>query len=257
MANEVVSRGIVARALSAAGFGGDGSQSSPAGQRFGRYQEPYLLSPVPTKHLLAEEGSYFSTQNPTLGTGLAAPVTASFSATGPWLAIFNNADPANPRSPGIDLDFIKAIFTVAPASATGIRYALKKDNGARSPTAGQTLLTGQGGSPGATPAGPIVTPGSVAKIWSFTGGAVMTVAAEVNASVIANGGAGGLPVVGSEFCVRFGADGPNSGSGATSASSHAAPAIIPPGWFGFFYLWFPSNATTGASLEWDIGWWER
>jgi hypothetical protein len=75
------------------------------------------------------------------------------------------------------------------------------------------------------------------------------------ARFIATGG-GGLPVVGSEYSVRFGAD-TSPCAGPNSSMSVAAPVLIPPGWWLVMHLWFPSNATTGASFEVDIGTWER
>jgi hypothetical protein len=243
-------KGIVYRVLP--GFRGDTTEGA---LRLGRYGEAMVAPIVLTKHPLADEGSYFTTQNPTLGTALQYAVTTSFTDTVGAFVFQNTADPSQPNSPFLYLDFIKLAFTVAPASATGMRYAVKLDSGNRAPTAGSTQLTGQGGSPGASPTGPIVRQ-SVSKIWSFTGGASLTVPASVNARVVALGGIGALPVVGSEFMLRFGDTGPNSG-GAASGTSHAAPVVIAPGWFAVVYLWFPSNATTPASVELDIGWYER
>lgn len=243
-------RGIVSRALPAGV-----SEQSEASARLGRYGEVAVLPIVRTKHPLADEGSFFTTQNPTLGTALAAAVQATFSDTVAAFVFQNTADPSMSSSVGLCLDFVKLSFTVAPASATGMRYAVKLDNGSRAPSAGSTQLTGSGGSPGASAVGPIVR-SSVAKIWGFTGGAFMTVPASVNARVVASGGIGALPVVGSEFMIRFGDNGPNSGA-AGAGTSHAAPVIVPPGWFAVLHLWFPGNAATGASIEPDIGWFER
>jgi hypothetical protein len=243
-------RGFVARTLPLGLV--DGTEASG---RLARYSELMVVEAVRTKHPLADEGSYFSTQNPTLGTALAGGIQATFSDTVAAFVFQNTADPSSSISPSLCLDFIKLMFTVAPASATGMRYAVKLDNGPRAPTAGSTKLTGQGGSPGASAAGPVLR-SSVANIWAFTGGAFMTVPASVNARVVAAGGVGALPIVGTEFMVRFGDNGPNFAA-AAGGTSHAAPIVVPPGWYAVVYLWFPSNAATGPSVELDLGWFER
>ena len=250
MSLDAIVRGIVARVLPQSFT--DGADQRV---RLSRYGEMQVVQPYRTKHPLADEGSYFTTQNPTLGTALAAGIQTSFSDTVAAFVFLNTADPSQPSSPNLYLDFIKLSFTVAPASATGFRYAIKLDNGNRAPTAGSGQLTGQGGSPGASPVGPVLRQ-SVAKIWSFTGAAFMTVPASINPRVVASGGIGTLPVVGSEFMIRFGDVGPNAGA-AAAGTSHAAPVTVAPGWFAVVHFWFPSNATTGPSIEPDIGWFER
>jgi hypothetical protein len=243
-------RGIVSRSLPA-GLA-DGTEASG---RLARYSELMVVEAVRTKHPLADEGSFFSTQNPTLGTALAAGIQATFSDTVAAFVFQNTGDPSGSVSPSLYLDFIKLIFTVAPASATGMRYAVKLDNGPRAPTAGSTKLSGTSGSPGASAVGATVR-SSVANIWAFTGGAFMTVPVSVNARVVAVGGIGALPIVGTEFMIRFGDNGPNFAA-AAGGTSHAAPIVVPPGWYAVVYLWFPSNAATGPSAELDIGWFER
>lgn len=250
MSLETIFRGIVSRALPTALI-----DQQEGRLRLGRYGEAQVISPFRTKHPLADEGAYFSTQNPALGTALAGPVLTSFSDTTAAFVFYNTTDPAQAGAKNLYLDFIKMAFTVAPASATGMRYAIKLDTGNRAPTGGSTQLTGSGGSPGASAVGPVVN-ASIAKVWAFTGGAFMTVPASVNPRVVGLGGIGALPIVGTEFMIRFGDCGPNAGAVAAS-TSHAAPVVVPPGQYCVVHLWFPSNAATGPSMELDIGWAER
>lgn len=229
----------------------DGTEKS---LRVNRYGEG-IVSPIfRTKHPLANEGSFFVTGNPTLGTSLAYAVVTSFTDTVAAFVFQNTADASVAPYPALYLDYIKLIYTVAPASATGLQYVVRLDTGNRAPTAGSTQLTGQGGSPGASPVGYVVKQ-SVAKIWAFTG-ASLTVPASVNARTVAQGGISGLPVVTTEHMIRFGDSGANLG-GAAGGTSHAAPVIVPPGQFCVVHLWYPSNATTPASVALDIGWAER
>jgi len=95
--------------------------------RGGRYGEQYVLPLIPTKHLLADEGSYFIATNPTPGTALAYNIQAAFSDTVPLFYVQNNDSKANPFGKRLYLDYIKLICTTAPASSTGVRFALKTD----------------------------------------------------------------------------------------------------------------------------------
>jgi hypothetical protein len=228
-----------------------GREGEPA--RGNRYGEQFAALSVPSLHNLADDGIFFTTSNPAPGTALAAPVAASFSDTAALFHILNTADQNDPASKSIYLAHLKHAFTVAPASATGMRYLVRLDKGPRTPSAGQTILAGQGGSPGASPVGPMVAQ-SIAKIWSFTGAAQMTVAGvSTEGRTVAIGGFDGIPVVGGERTIIFGSmDAPSSGQ-----VSRANPVVIPPGWAATIHEWFPSNATTGASLEPELAWWER
>lgn len=219
------------------------------------YGEVAVIEPNRGEHPATEEGSCFTVQNPVPGTALAAPVISSFLDTSALYAIFNGADITQPFPKSILLKHLKEMYTVAPATATGKRYLVKLDTKDRTPTAGFVLLAGQTGgpTPGATQPGPIIG-ASIARIYAFTGGAQMTVpAAGSTARVVATGGVDGIPVVGGERVIKFGAaDMPSSAQG-----SIANAVVIPPGCWAVIHEWFPGNATTGASLEPEITWLER
>ena len=107
--------------------------------RGGRYGEQYVLPLISTKHLPADEGSYFIATNPTPGTALAYNVQAAFSDTVPLLYIQNNDSKANPLAKRLYLDYIKLICTVAPASSTGARFAAKTDPALRALSTNNTM----------------------------------------------------------------------------------------------------------------------
>jgi hypothetical protein len=219
-----------------------------------RYGEQAIVPIVRTEHPLAEEGSLFTTQNPTPGTALAAPVAASFADTSAFFHLFNEADVNDPAAVSLLLKTLKLAFTVAPASATGMRYLVRLDNVVRTPTAGLTLLAAKTGSaaPGAAQPGPNLR-GSVARVWAFTGAAQLTLpAVSASGKVVATGGIDGLPVVGGERTIVFGGD-----VASTGQTSRANAVVIPPGWSCAIHIWFPSNAATGASVEPELSWAER
>ena len=107
--------------------------------RGGRYGEQYMLSLIPTKHVLADEGSYFIATNPTPGTALAYNIQAAYSDTVPLLYIQNNDSKANPFAKRMYLDYIKLICSVVPASGTGARFAVKTDPTLRTLSTNNTL----------------------------------------------------------------------------------------------------------------------
>jgi hypothetical protein len=219
----------------------DGAESEGAA-RLNEYRE--VITPL-SRHGWAKEGTYFATANPTLGTTVAGAVLAAFAATTAAFVFQNTADPSNPLSKNIDLDLIKLAYTIAPATATGMEYAVVLDNVSRVPSAAFALLT-----PGQV--GKIIN-STIAKVWAFTGGAFMTVpAAGPNVRTVARGSIPGLPVIGTEHMIRFGTDGASS-----TACVQDTPISISPGWFAVVYLWWPGNATTGPSMEYLLGHVER
>ena len=70
--------------------------------------------------------------------------------------------------------------------------------------------------------------------------------------VAAQGGIDSIPVVGGERTIVFGGD-----VASTAQCSRTNPVVIPPGWSAAIHIWFPGNATTGASIEPELAWAER
>lgn len=205
-----------------------------------------------TKHGLADEGSYYVVTNPAIGTTVAFPVSASFSDTAPFILIANTESGVLARN--LFLDYLRLLPTVAPASGTSARFAVKVDASQRIPTAGANALTPQNINL-AVPN----DPGFVVHL--PTGGTALTVpAASGSARLVGNGSLrSAIPVVLEEITLSFGQD--VSGSGApttaTKESAQAAPVVIPPGCSAAIHIWFPSNAITGLSAEYEIGLFQR
>jgi hypothetical protein len=242
-------KGVVSRILPNATVDGPESEGAP---RLMRYRELGVSLLGSTKHPHAHEGSYFLIPNPTEGTGVAGAVLAAFANTTAAFVIQNTADPSAPGAKSIDLDFFKLLYTVAPATATAMRYSVAIDDVSRLPSGGFAKIVGSAGTSSANPVGPVINT-SIANVWAFTGAAFMTVPAPgSNVRYVAKGGVAGLPVVGTEHLVRFGPDGANSGAGTIDT-----PVSIPPGKWCVIHIWWPGNATTGPSAEYSLGQIER
>src|SRR5437870_5511714 len=86
-------RGLVARYPPQAN---PDSQQIDVPPRFGRYGEAYGLSVVRKQHLLADEGSYFITNNSAQSGILSSPATG-FVATTPAAIVYNTDSPTAPN----------------------------------------------------------------------------------------------------------------------------------------------------------------
>lgn len=234
------------------------SRQPVAGGRYGRYLENYLLSVVPSKHVLAEEGSYFTANNGQTGQISAATTPAAFVATTPWIIIYNNSPAANPSSPKIFVDYVLFGVSVQGATMTSVQMAVVRDSGNRLSalgTGGVSLTPGRSNSAGA---------GSVAIVSS--GGQMTATAVNAPVNIIGNRlirtAAAPASVTGDEYLIQFGGV-----DGFTTQTPVAAqpgkfvepgpPFVINPGESGLIYIWFPAIATTGVTLLPELSWWER
>ena len=224
--------------------------------RASRYNETYGLNPIPTKHLLADEGAYFVAGNVTAGTGIALGVLAAISYTaGAVYCVQNTSTPGDPNAKRLYLDYIKQIVTVVPASSTGVRLVGQLDIlASRLPSANNVTFTNYNtNSDDSTKSAAVVQGFSTAPMTT-------TAATGTSMRQVANLSNGNLPVLNDELVFKFGSvDFAGFGTGTTAASKvvHGAPIVIGPGQFALFYEWFPSNSSTGLSAESEIGWFER
>jgi len=225
-----------------------------------RYGDLKVTSMIPTKHMLADEGSYFIGTNSTPGTALAYALTTGFSDTTPFIYMYNQSRPADQASKRIHLDYIKIIVTTAPASSTQAYFAIKLDTALRSLTTDNTTTL--------TAVSPNMDIGvaSQALLKAQNSATASVIAAASNtARVVARGCFGGLPVVGDELVITSGSPDIGSYSGLTAAQatcpgrkcSNCPPIVLGPGNSMEVHLWFPANATTALSYELEMGWWER
>ncbi len=228
--------------------------------RGGRYGEPYQLSLVPTKHLIADEGSYFTAQNATPGTGIAlsAAVTA-FSDTNGFFVLKNNA----PLGSGlrIYLDYLRLIATAITTAVVSIDFLIKLDYISRVPStaANGTALTAVNvnGDDGT---------GSQMSALAFNAGGAMTLPAASPSARVAGRAhvAYGIGLAGDEIILQFGATERASSAALTAAKAvapgryiaDAAPIVFGPQQYCVIHRWSLSEA--GApSYEYELGWWER
>jgi hypothetical protein len=228
--------------------------------RGGRYGEAYSLSLVPTKHLLADEGSYFTAQNPAIGTGVAlnAQIQA-FSDTNALFVLKNNA----PLGSGlrIYLDYLRLILTATTTSAVSIDFLVKLDYISRVPT---TAASGTAMTP-VNVNGDDAT-GSAMSALAFNNSGAMTIAAASPSARVAARAhlATGIGLVGDEYILQFGASERSSSAALTAAKAvapgryvaDAAPVIFGPQQYAVIHRWSLTEAGP-PSYEFELGWWER
>lgn len=239
--------------------------------RLSRYGDNVVSSLVPTKHQLAEEGSYFTAGVPTstsdpkplpgATTQLAANINAFSDTNG--LFVFRNNEPISPLGKSIYLDFLSLLLGgTAPTGTVSMEFAAAIDTIERAPTAAnakQLLIpqnTGDGGV------------GSIATVYAYANAAAMTVIAGSNQRRIVGRAhlSTGLGIVGDEYLVQFGAADLGPGMmGLTAARAtvpakivgHAPPCAVRPGESLVIHMWWLTSATTAATFEYSLGWWER
>lgn len=240
---------LVRRLLPVSATPADGTVD-PTAPRSSPYGEVSVLSPVPTKHLLADEGSYFVATNATPGTALAYPVQAAYTPTAPFLYIQNND-----RTRNLWIDYVKLVVNIVPATAAQAYFAVVEDLVTRVFTTDNTIaLPAQ--NPNTNAANPSVL---VIKIQNNATASAIA-APSASARLVARGSFGGLPVVGDELVMTFGSADPGAYSGLTAAQatcpgrkvSNCAPLCVAPGHNAAIFLWFPGNATTGLSYETEV-----
>ena len=91
-------------------------ETFPSIARGGSYGESVMELLTDKQHKVADEGSYYMTRSPTVGTGLATIAAQnSFADTSPFL-IVTNGNPAGGKS--IYLDYLKLTTTVAGTNGT-------------------------------------------------------------------------------------------------------------------------------------------
>lgn len=232
--------------------GADGTAN--ANTRVTKYGDQWVQALSLTKDALAQEGRYYCVTNPTIGTTVGFGVSASFSDTAPMF-IINNTAPPGPTSPTITLDFLTLFVTVVPASGTSARLVVKTDSVVRVPSAGNSgLLVPQNTNQ-------LYANAAQANVQAGTGGALLTVPASVNGRIVANSVLrNAIPVQYDELFIAFGQElmptaAPTTATGTGAAG--APPIVIPPSTSAAIHIWFPSNATTGLSAEYALGFWMR
>lgn len=229
--------------------------------RVGRYGDQRTENLIPTKHVLADEGSYYVATNPTPGTGVAygsGGTQTSFSDTVPFLIFQNTDTQTNSTNKRLYLDYIKIIqFSgTAPASTTSVQLAAKIDSALRTNTAGSmTTITPVGANMDmpSSPIGRVLCPA----------GAVATIPAASNAARIVGREQikGGPTLLLDQYNLSFGCVDVATGGGylttVAAYNSRMSPVILGPQMSLVIHLWLPAGATNPFTFEFECGWWER
>jgi hypothetical protein len=249
---EVGMNGIVGSALPTAS-----GELQEGKARLGRYREQYALNLVPTKHLLAEEGSYFVSSNQSPGTTVArnAAVT-SFTNTVGLFHLFNTAPAGGKR---VYVDFLKMILAAVGTGEVSLEFALAIDTATREPAvANRTLLTPVNVNMESSTT-------SVARVSQYLAGQPFTVTAPTaNVRYYRGHVATSLGIVGDEYLVKCGGEDLGAMAGATAArlaatarmTAYLPPIIVGPQQSLTIHMWWLTES--GASTwELEFGHWER
>lgn len=215
--------------------------------RAGKYLEAYAIPMGPLRYGFADEGSYFTAKNATIGTQLTAHVAPAVADTDTKSVIhlFNNG------TLDIYLDYIHLATTVANASATAVYFAAYVDN------KGSTALSSGGTT---------ITSTNVRNNSTNTTGAIITAGAVVTAptssrKVMSREVRPSIGIALDQYNFSFGHGLLNTSySQVTSVATiytAGPPIIIGPGGNLMFVQTSPSGATTAMTFEFEMGWWER
>lgn len=221
--------------------------------RLGRRGEAYTQGLVGSKlHPLADEGSYFTATNATLGTaitGTAAPT--AFSATVALMTLFNN----NAVSTGkrIYLDYITLEPKAAGTNGTNFLVAMNLDNIQRYASGGTAITPVNPNSDDSNTSSATLTVGALTaaaassssnrRVWH---GSVRTV----------------IKVVGDKYTFVFGASAPPSigmvmeGTAQAHIITQCPPVVIGPQ-HTFLLHEIAASQSVAATWEFSMGWWER
>lgn len=188
-------------------------------------------------------GYQYSATSPTADTGIAAAVTASFSATAAFLSIFNNlAKDSSVIIPRL----LRLINTVVPASGTNFKGSIVTDSINRYSSGGSTL-TGVG----------LHGDQSRTSLAVINAGAVVAAAASAARVVARFQARSTIPVVGDEYIFDFG--GMGQGGSIPINGTNASRFIIPVpkieianGHTMLLHTWWASNGVTPPSFEVEL-----
>lgn len=247
-------RGLVQRAL---GTVNADSQNNDVAVRLASYGEAYTQPLVRKAHNLADEGSYFVTNN--AQTGLASAYNTAFTATAPFLLVYNGSTTGQ----RVYLDYLALVAIVAGASTTAAGYiaaAVVTDTGNRY-SSGGTNLTANIVSPNyaaaTAPAGVSVYAGAItatAATAARTIVGVRNIRPNVSATVI--------NVVGDMNLINFGSVEGATGSiviaNANIMPQAFPPVVVPPLSSALIYLTYPvMSAPSAATFAPELGFWVR
>lgn len=226
----------------------DGTDVDP---RLTRYREQMVVNSIRTKHPLADEGTYFTTNNAQTGIASAAAPVA-FSATAPFLLIYNTAAPTDDFAPRLYLDYLMLLATAPGTGGTSVQFAITIDRGSRYVSGGTEITANIRGVNQA------VSRATLAKVYA---GAITAAAATANARTIVGNRwmKGAIPVIGDQYAVRFGnTDSPDILSASTIlfSNNNVQPIVVGPDESALVHLILPAQSAPSSYAP-ELSWWER
>jgi len=249
-------RGLVQRALP--GAINPDTPNIDVAFRLASYGELYNQPLVRKAHNLADEGSYYTTNN--AQTGIASAYNTAFTATAPFLLVYNG----NTAGQRVYLDYLALVAIAAGACTTTAGYiagALVVDTGNRY-SSGGTNLTANIVNPNY--AATTTTPAGV----SVYAGAITATAASAARTIVGvrnlrpNVSTTVINVVGDMNLINFGSV---EGATGTIVIANAnimpqafPPVVVPPQSSALFYLTYPvMSAPSAATFAPELGFWVR
>lgn len=246
MALEVSMTGEVDRTLPHAELDG-----TDADARLTRYREQCGVNMIRTKHPLSDEGSYFSVNNAQTGIATAAAPTA-FSATNPFLLLYNTSAPSDDFAIRVYPDALMLLATAAGTAGASVQFAITLDRGNRYTSGGTDLTPNIRG---------VAQTASRTSVLRAYAGNITASAATSNARTIVGNRymKGAIPVAGDQYSVRFGnTDTPDMLSISTIlfSQNNVQPIILGADESMLVHLWLPSQSAASSYAP-EFSWWER
>lgn len=230
--------------------------------RLSRYGDASVTSINRKQDALAEEGSYFVTNN--AQTGIATPAVATFGATTPFITISNTDSPSNPNYKRIHLDYIDLTTTAAggwASAGVNLQLMLYLDATDRY-TSGGTDISANVVNPNMDAAarasvakvrvGNITAAAATGAVRAVCG--LRTLRPAVSTTV--------ADVVGETKHLNFGGveamlNGSITVAAANMISVPLPPVILGPGQCCLIYYVLNGTTPSAASYAPEFGWWER
>lgn len=201
---------------------------------------------------LAAEGSYFTVNNAQTGLATAAAPT-TFSATNPFVLIYNTDSPTNSNYKRIELDILTLIATAAGTAGASVQFAVTIDSGNRY-SSGGTNLTANIVNPNMD----APTRSSVANV--YAGNVTAAAATAAARTVVGNRFCkAAIPVAGDTYSVNFGGVEGVQAIGVSTvvfSSNNVPPVIIGPNQSALVHLWLPSQSAASSYAP-ELSWFER
>lgn len=219
--------------------------------RLNRYRAQVVSPDILTKHVTADEGTYFVTNNAQTGLATAAAPTA-FSATNPFLLIYNTSAPADEFAPRIYLDYLMLLATAAGTGGTNVQFAITIDRANRYSSGGTDITSNIKGVNQST------SRASGARVYA---GNITATAATANARTIVGNRfmKGAVPVAGDQYVVRCGA--PDladmlSISTILFSNNNVPPVVCGPDESLLVHLWLTAQSAASSYAP-ELGYWEK